>query len=484
MSLINDVLKQLDARVSMQSSERVFVEVPAAPQLGVISVLASPKVKRLCILLAGLLTGYFGAGFAGNLVAPVAGGHLDSAVRVDMNIPVSTAIDTQLRAGAAELSTTGALAPIIHSQLTYTQQPDEYSGILAAADQLLASDRLTFPPLNNAFALYRQLLIKDPGNPAALLGIEAIKQRYMVLTHDALVGQELDKAQRYIERAEFVGVNQESLSPLRDQLQTLKAEFSSVSQLDNQTAEANPSEAMVSRGVVDKQAVANLDGDTKNVAEVDIELPAAHFDVANLAVANHSEQLREPQSLTLRAAASGLSEEQKFLRGLSADAAGEAMARHYINSHPQASATIRWLAGRWQARQDWFALLELMNHVNGFDAHERDRFRALSLLGLNRIEDIIGWLGRHNIAQQPELQRILAVAYQKAGQHQQALSIYQQLVAVYPNNAGLWLAVGVNADALGNNSVAKEGFFRAQQLGGHSVAVAEYIGRKLTGYTN
>lgn len=483
MSLINDVLKQLDARVSMQSSERVFVEVPAAPQWGVISFLASSKVKRLSILLAGLLTGYYGAGIAGDLFGDVAVKHFASAtVQADVNLPVPAVNDAHFLAGTGELSTTGALVPIVPSQLSSMPLVDEYSRMLSAADQLLALDRLTFPPLNNAFALYRQILIKDPDNSAALLGIEAIKQRYMVLTQDALSSQELNKAQRYIERAEFVGVSQESLSPLREQLQSLKAEFPSGSARDSQNAQANSPQTL-SLGSVDTEAVADLDIDTKNRNQVTIDLPTPHFDESNVAAAGNSEPLRQRQSLTLGAAA-GQSEEQQFLSGLSADAMGEAMAKQYISSHPQALATIRWLAARLQARQDWFALLELMNHVSGFDSHERDRFRAQSLLGLNRFEDIIGWLGRHNIAQQPELQRILAVAYQKAGQHQQALSIYQQLAATHPNNAGLWLAVGVNADALGNKAVAKEGFFRAQQLGGHSVAVAEYISRKLSGYIN
>ncbi|HMY39705.1 MAG TPA: hypothetical protein PK011_10290, partial [Marinagarivorans sp.] len=59
------------------------------------------------------------------------------------------------------------------------------------------------------------------------------------------------------------------------------------------------------------------------------------------------------------------------------------------------------------------------------------------------------------------------------------MAIYQHLVARHPDNSGLWLALGLSADGLGNNTVAREAFFRAQQLGGHSKTVSDFLAKKL-----
>lgn len=482
MSLINDVLQQLDARVPVRPSESVFVEILPPPESGALRFFAMPKIKFSIIALFGFASGFYLVEFMrGNEQKFL---HVSAAQHIS-----STETLTQLQAKAKveainvseELSLTGALIPVMAPE-----QQSENAEILMLAKKHLDSDRLTYPPLNNAYQLYRQILIKAPNNEAALAGVEAIKQRYFTLTSEAIERGERDKAQRYIERAEFVGVNGVDLSPLRERLQAIIAQEVQIDRNDRTFSQPlPPTRDEIPRGfdpvgVVDNNATINdnLNGyATANSGAINlagaVNPVASRNDSATIqdAKAVNNAFLSQPTQLK--------SDELSFVRSLDTQVNAQDVALRYIQVHPESSDTVRWLAKRLQSQQAWLPLLDLMNMSTSLNAAERDIFRAQGLLGLKRYEDIIGWLSGIKGLDAPELQRILAIAWQQTGRQAQAFAIYQKLVNRFPDNSGLWLALGISADALGNTAAAREGFFRAQQLGGHSKAVGDYIARKL-----
>lgn len=482
MSLINDVLQQLDARVPVRPSESVFVEILPPPETGALHFFATPKIKFSLIVLIGFCTGFYLVDFLR--------GFDQNFLQAKVRLPEFSAaplkqslVEAQQEANtvSVELSLTGALIPVPQSE-----PQTENTEILMLAKQHLGADRLTYPPLNNAYQLYRQVLIRDPINEAALAGIEAIKQRYFALTTEAIERGERDKAQRYIERAEFVGVNGVDLSPLRERLKAIIAQEVQATRNDttfNQPLPPTRAEipsGLDPVGVVDNNATINDNSNGSTSANsgatnlgASVNPVAGRHESANMQEANavNNAFLSRPTQLK--------SDELSFVRTLDAQVNAKEVALHYIQLHPDSMDTVRWLAKRLQGEQAWLQLLDLMNLSTKLNASERDIFRAQGLLGLKRYEDIIGWLSGIKGLDAPELQRILAIAWQQTGRQAQAFAIYQQLVNRFPDNSGLWLALGISADALGNTAAAHEGFFRAQQLGGHSKAVSEYIARKL-----
>ncbi len=458
MSLINDVLQQIDARAPVAEPERIIIEPLAYSDAARKLFTLSPRVKIFCLVLAGFLSGY------GSLALfewqEASSNSLNNSIYVpDVTAPhishpnepvVSSAL---INSPAQEISITGQLTAVQAAE-PKAAQLDE-SPMLLQAKQYFLADRLTYPPMHNAYQIYRELLIKDPTNPAALEGVASIKQRYLTLTAEAINQGAREKAQRYIERAEFVGVDAEELNQLRGQLQILMASAVAVSPA------VNPADISV---------------DEKNSPPVNEFMPSTSVDQPKTL----NEGAFTQRSLSASNRAAMPANEQAFLAGLIEDKDSERLALDFIKSQGNAVETVRWLARRWVSAQQWLPLLDLMNTPSAINAAERDVFRAQALLGLKNYQELIAWLNGGNGYEQPELQRILAVALQKTGREADALIIYQQLVARHPDNSGLWLALGLSADGLGNNAMAREAFFRAQQLGGHSKTVSDFLAKKLT----
>ncbi|HRH76119.1 MAG TPA: hypothetical protein PK129_02135 [Cellvibrionaceae bacterium] len=462
MSLINDVLEQIDARAPVVEPERVAIE-PSHYAYNTRKIFTlSPGVKIAALAVCGFLTGYAVQALVQSPAKPeppllnlpqVA--HLsplnNPPAGIEATIPAASV------EAAHEVSLTGQLNPV--NLLSAPQVSVEETALLAQANQYILADRLTFPPLQNAYQVYRELLIKNPSHPAALDGIARIKQRYLALTAEAIAQGAREKALRYIERAEFVGVDKQELNNLREQLPlSMPMETAAITEQKNKVQE--PVSVPIS-----------------NVASTALSTPAepVRTNLINPPVTRLS-------AIDKNANAAGVSE-AAFLAGLAEDKSSEQQALVFIKSRDNSVDTVRWLARRWVNAQEWLPLLDLMTIPSALNSTEREVFRAQALLGLKNYPELISWLQGINNLQQPELQRILAVALQKTGREADALGIYQHLVALHPKNSGLWLAVGLSADNLGNHTLAREAFFRAQQIGGHSKTVNDFLSRKLAAAT-
>ena len=92
---------------------------------------------------------------------------------------------------------------------------------LAAADVALSRDRLTTPADNNAYALYSRVLLKEPENNQALLGLEAIVQRYLVLAKSSHKKGNSNQAQLFLQRANKVVPGHQDIEKVRQQIKQM-----------------------------------------------------------------------------------------------------------------------------------------------------------------------------------------------------------------------------------------------------------------------
>jgi type II secretory pathway predicted ATPase ExeA len=81
---------------------------------------------------------------------------------------------------------------------------DKIIELLSLAQRALRNDRLLIPADNNAYQYYKQVLKLEPGNSAALFGMDQIVERYVALGRKALDQQDKEKAKRYIARGSRV----------------------------------------------------------------------------------------------------------------------------------------------------------------------------------------------------------------------------------------------------------------------------------------
>ena len=95
--------------------------------------------------------------------------------------------------------------------------------LLEEAEAHLRNDRLSMPEGRNALFNYRQVLVLDAENPAALNGVKRIEARYVALVDQALIENKLTNAQRFIDTLARISPEQGDLARLRDKLQSIQA---------------------------------------------------------------------------------------------------------------------------------------------------------------------------------------------------------------------------------------------------------------------
>ncbi len=106
----------------------------------------------------------------------------------------------------------------------FAPAPTAIEQLLAAAADAVRQNRLTTPVGDNAYELYRSVLVLAPGNPAAELGIEGIRQTYLGWAENALAQGRSAVAAQYLQRARAVGAPPEVLQSYQDRLATQAVE--------------------------------------------------------------------------------------------------------------------------------------------------------------------------------------------------------------------------------------------------------------------
>jgi len=144
--------------------------------------------------------------------------------------------DAKTRVAAAAPAAAPPVTPVPVSQVTdaspaaaasATPSPSsrerQITELLSLARRALESDRLMIPAQNNAYHYYQRVLALQPGNSAALAGMDKIVARYAVLAQQALDRQDLDKATRYIARGLRVQPGEGGLLALQERIDRINS---------------------------------------------------------------------------------------------------------------------------------------------------------------------------------------------------------------------------------------------------------------------
>jgi len=107
---------------------------------------------------------------------------------------------------------------------------EKIAELLANGQRSLRQYRLLIPNNNNAYYYFQLALKLDPGNNAAIDGLEQIVARYTTLATSALNKNETKKAEQYITRGFRVSPNDEGLQALREQMNAPPVKIAPVSE--------------------------------------------------------------------------------------------------------------------------------------------------------------------------------------------------------------------------------------------------------------
>ena len=141
-----------------------------------------------------------------------------SGEKEDKNMPIVQVSSDPEQVVVEEGSETEAAAALISEEQTKIEE------LLILAEEDIAALRLTRPKDNNALNKYQSILMIDENNTEANEGIRSVSDKYISLAYGAMQSNKLDKADKYIEKAERIYTESDKVTPARSALQAKYAE--------------------------------------------------------------------------------------------------------------------------------------------------------------------------------------------------------------------------------------------------------------------
>lgn len=465
MSLVNDMLLDLDERKSSAAERSELMPEPAPLATG------NFWGKLTLVFAGGLLIA--GSAFTFRLLTdPV---EPSSPVSETTAEPVAVGLSSQLqtnqRAGAPvddkigrqpedHASPEAAAAEEAQVEATSAPVPETVAApsavvapLLHAAERALAEDRLTQPPVDNAFAYYRHVFLLDPGNADARAGIVRIQQRYRQIIEAAIERKDWASGRTYLQRAQLVGVPRFQLASLGAALDQLQSEQSA----------------------------------SESIEESDKELAAAAIETQPLPRSDEQANLPEQREASAQGTMS--------LSWRSREASALRQANNYLN-RGQRMAAVQTLTDVVEAypRAESAAMMLFDLQLQAGNLAEAQRLQNLAQSSTLRTyyrAKLLSNAGQHaealkvleqsspSGAAQEAYQALQAALYQRFGQYDQSVRIYQQLVQLDRRQPNYWLGLGVGTEALGKRSQALHAFTAAAQLAPDDPSVSSYIKQRI-----
>jgi tetratricopeptide (TPR) repeat protein len=446
MSLVNDMLRDLDKRQGHEQDEIDGLVPPPA-----IERRRGAKVLPLC---AGLLLVVLSAasyrwltngqsadqepGIALVEATPAAAGHVGEVASVAAETPP---VEEDKHEGATQYKAEQAPAIEVAAGVNAA-----LSQLLAAAEQALADDRLTHPPVDNAYALYRHALLLYPHSLEAKNGIQRIQARYKELIQAMLNNGDEASAETYLKRAEWVQVPSDQLEKFRAELESMRARandnppplnVAAPSASEAPSQERAPPETGAGEESKGSIALSWRSRETALVAETERLL----------------EQGRHPEAVRV--------------------------LEPFVDAHPNAQRASVVLFDAYLGARDLAGARALQARADSDDLRrfytarllmeEGQADAALAVLEPSAPEGFI----------RPAYLALQAALYQRAGQHARALQLYQWLVELDRRQPNYWLGLGVAAEASGQQAQALRAFVAADKLAPVNPAVSGYIKQRI-----
>lgn len=438
MSLINDMLKDLDSDTAVKADEPLpsglQTSKPAAKRGWILPVLAALALIYALVVelnLLGLMpekstppveipkpialnSKWLEQGPATGAAEPVA---LEKITLAPEPLPLSPAdagavvadpavgnpaaefsnTDTQEFAHAQEFTDKEYSADVIHSETALAVEK-----LLQAGAAALRESRLTTPAGDNAFQYFKSVLLLQAQNPQALAGIAQIQQNYLTWLDQALAANRRESARQYWSKARNTGVATEILMEYQTRMDT-----------------------------------AAVDSNIPTVIETPL---VKTFSVA-------TPQFADDASAAARLARDGL-------------VLGESRALSWLEQGAPTEQTAVVLTDLYAAQGDQAKLMYLHQLLSGRGSTATVYAQAQLAARQQNFALAAEQLAAVEFTGPAEERRLRTLAgfYQKLKDYARALPLYSKLVNMPSGGANDWLGLAVSADAQQMTSVAQNAY--------------------------
>jgi len=288
-------------------------------------------------------------------------------------------------------------------------QTEYLAPLLQAAEAALRDKRFTTPAGDNAYQYFRSILLLVPDHPQAVAGISEIQQIYLNWLEQALADQRLDAARDYWLKARNVGVEESVLRTYEDRIK-----------------------------------------------------------VSSPIATRESAPESSPVKSSIRRAGAGVADDLSAAVRLQRDGlvVGEARALRWLEEGTPVEQTAVVLADFYAARGDVGKLIQLQQLLLRRDSAAATFVSAHLAARQQNFQAAVEQLTSASFTGQAEerRQRMLAGFYLQLQRYTEALPIYSDLVNLASGNVNDWLGLAVCADAQQLSSVAQNAFFQVLRL--------------------
>lgn len=306
------------------------------------------------------------------------------------------------------------------------------TNLLSKAEGAIALNRLTIPEKQNARFFYREVLAIDSANVMAIKGLKRIEERYFTQLQKAIELEKWGRADSLMARAPALGFADDRLSELKNQYDLAK---------NTEEPKEPSSSAKVTLSASSKVQEVLRQADVlvgENRAFEAIVLLENHLDLNRIKF-----------------------DKRNFPARGSDGAISKLFDLYLSNDKLLASQALIGIVGENYAGTHYF-------HARLADYS-------------GQIDNAIGLLEQASSATfyQQQQDTLLAALYQRSQQYQAAQTLYRSLFKRYPDDSVYLLGFGLSSDALGEHRIALKSFLALLRHGRQSNEVIAYLERRV-----
>lgn len=323
--------------------------------------------------------------------------------------------------------------------------------LLQKAEQALSIDRLTSPADDNAYSYYQQVLQLQPQHPAASDGIEQIIQRYLVLSEEYTQEGNIARAKTLLSRAE-------SLMPSHPKVQQAWQRVSVQTPLQNTvTADSSQTSTSITNALT-----------TNASTSVDVDRSVSKSSEAS----SQQAQPNNEKPLVRVVPSRSMRDMEVAEQARSTIAAGNgAAAKRQLEL---------FIAGSTKSKESFDVLFSLLveqgerevakfwleQQATHLDTEKVAYYMARLLVLDDELHSAISLLeGRLSQAlEDSDYLSLLAGLYYQVDKNAESVRTYQRLLRLQQNNAQYWLGYALALDSLEETASALNAYRKAQQL--------------------
>lgn len=458
MSLVNDMLRDLDRRGAGRPGDPE-TDLQGASGKGTQGVAAQAPVWLW--LLAGALLGAGALALAGFWSSPELTPDPEN-LKLAESAPPAGPAQAQLQT----LDQALVLDPLAQQsgsddEIADNAQDENLSRLLSQAEEARSRDRLTRPAGDNAYDYYQQVLIIEPGHPAARSGLAAIARRYTEMAETALDRNQLTQARQLIRRGLSVEPGHQGLQQSRERLEERISRRQS--QADKGLAASQQAQESSEEELPEEESP-EQDGQTATGTEPQMQV--------NLdAETQDRRAARRGRDLL---AADDLTAARQHL---------QSSLRSWVGQDTPPVQTTQVLVDLYLLEGDYVSAEALLQASEALPKLVLHRLWAELEQSRGRPDAAIDWLESElpSAREDEHYRSLLARLYYTQGQEDKAAQSYSRLLADFGGRPAYWLGLGLARDAQDRDSEALEAFRRAQASGAYerNPEIADYLKRRI-----